>query len=92
MPQVVRESLDEVPLLRFLFCDGHVDRHVVSDASLVQERPRIDIVIWWHTLRKMPLDQDVIWFVDNQGAASSLAKGASGSADIDRIVSLSHLL
>ena len=35
---------------------------------------------------------DIIWFVDNQGAASSLAKGASGSPDIDRIVSLSHLL
>ena len=35
---------------------------------------------------------DVIWFVDNQGAASSLAKGSSGAPDIDRLVALSHLV
>ena len=35
---------------------------------------------------------DIIWFVDNQGAASSLAKGSSGVQDVDRIVALSHLV
>ena len=37
-------------------------------------------------------NSDIIWFVDNQGAAASLAKGSSGAPDIDRIVALSHLL
>ena len=35
-------------------------------------------------------DQDLLWFVDNEAAASAMIRGSSGSTDVDQIVQ--HLL
>ena len=37
-------------------------------------------------------DQDLLWFVDNEAAASAMIRGSSGSTDVDQIVQLSSIL
>ena len=37
-------------------------------------------------------DMDVLWFIDNEAAASSAIRGASGSPDVDRIVQIAHMM
>ena len=36
--------------------------------------------------------RDLLWFVDNEAAVSSLIKGSSGQEDVHTIVQLSHLI
>ena len=37
-------------------------------------------------------DQDLLWFVDNEAAASAMIRGSSGFRDVDQIVQLSSIL
>ena len=36
--------------------------------------------------------KDVIWFIDNKGAAAAAIRGASTQGDVDHFVQVAHLL